>query len=217
MKSLIFFLSLFFCLLGLTNCADNKSREYFTGELEYTYSYESNVLSVDSLAKERPHKGTFRYDLNDYQSRFIGQDTVTYYYSGNLNKCISESNSQRNYACEDYGVLTDSVFMYKLSETDEKILGYSCKILEMQKSNSWVKYYVSNELKIAPATYKKHRSYNWDIYGKKTEGGVILKSEHRFKNFVMKGVVTKIKAHSGDFSALEMGKNKMNEICNAKN
>lgn len=198
-------------------CKSKAKEKYFTGTIDYAYSYESDSMNTDSLARVRPAKGTFRYDLYNYQSRFIGQDTLTYYYSGNLNKCVSENNSQRNYTCEDYGVLTDSVSAYKVYDTDEKVLGYSCKILEMQKRNSWVKYYVSSELKIAPATYQKHTSYNWDIYGEKAEGGLILKSEHRFKNFVMKGVVTNIKAHPGDFSALEIDVKQMNEICNAKN
>jgi hypothetical protein len=114
-------------------------------------------------------------------------------------------------------VLTDSVSTYKVYDTDEKVLGYSCKILEMQKGNSWVKNYVSNELKMAPATYQKHKSYNWDFYGEKAGGGLILKSEHRFKNFVMKGVVTNIKTHPGDFNALEMDVKQIGEICNAKN
>lgn len=204
-------------LMVYAGCKSRAKEKYFTGTIEYAYSYESDSMNADSLARVRPAKGDFRYDLNNYQSRFIGQDTLTFYYSGNLNKCVSENNSLRNYECEDYGVLTDSIVTYKLYDTDEKILGHSCKILEMQKSNSWVIYYISNELKIAHATYGKHKSYNWDIYGEKANGGLILKSEHRFKNFVMKGVATNIKEYPQDFSALEIDENRMNEICNTKN
>ena len=69
-----------------------------------------------------------------------------------------------------------------------------CRLLEIQKSNSWVKYYVSKEQKIAPATYQHHRSYNWDVYGEKAGGGLILRSEHRFKMFTMMGIATDVKS-----------------------
>ena len=102
---------------------------------------------------------------------------------------------------------------YKLTDTDEKILGYSCKILEIQKKNSWLRYYVSNELKIAPATYRQHVSYNWDIYGEKANGGLILKSEHRSKYFTMKGIATAIELKAADFKALEIDEKFFSQFC----
>jgi len=200
-------------LMVYAGCKSGEKGKYFTGTIEYAYSYESDSINADSLTRVRPAKGAFRYDLNNYQSRFIGQDTHTFYYSGNLNKCVSENNSRRNYECEDYGVLTDSIVTYKLYDTDEKILGHSCKILEMQKSNSWVKYYVCNELKIAPATYEKHKSYNWDIYGEIANGGLILKSEHRFKKFVMMGTATTINKINSNFTALQLDEKLFSQIC----
>lgn len=200
-------------LVVYTGCKSSSTEKYFTGTIEYAYSYESDSLNVDSLSKTRPAKGLFRYDTANYQSSFIGADTITYYYSGNLNKGISENNSEHNYQCEDYGVLTDTVIAWKLYDTEEKILGYSCKILEMQKGNSWVKYYVSNDLKIAPATYVKHKSYNWDFYGQKAYGGLILKLEHRFKHFTMKGVVINVSKKNNSFKALEIQEVLFGEIC----
>jgi len=206
-----------FSFFVLISCAGNNKEKYFTGELEYSYTYESSILDADSLTRTRPSKGHFRYDEYDYQGRFTGPDTLTYYYSGKLNKCIAETGKQQNYSCEDYGVATDSVLSYKLSNTTEKILGYSCKILHMQKKNSWVRYYVSNQLKIAPATYQQHKSYNWDFYGEKAEGGLILRSEHHFKNFIMKGEETSVSRQPGNFSALEIDKTRIAQVCSAKN
>lgn len=213
----IYLIALVCLFSAFASCGKTGKEKYFTGTIEYAYSYTSDSLNADSLARVRPAKGSFRYDTINYQSQFIGQDTETYYYSGVRNKCLQETHSLINFLCIDYNGVTDSVLSTSLYDTDEKVLGYSCKILEMQKSNSWVKYYVSNELKIAPATYEKHKSYNWDIYGEKANGGLILKSEHRFKNFVMKGVATNVKAYPGDFSALEMDEKRMDEMCNAKN
>jgi len=70
--------------------------------------------------------------------------------------------------------------------------------------------------KVAPATYQKHKAYNWDVYGEKGGGGLILKMEHRFKYFSMKGTVTMIKDEPGDFKALQLDERKFLEICNNK-
>ena len=137
----------------------NAGNEYFTGTIEYHYSYTSDSLNVDSLLKARPSTGLFRYDAINYQSRFINHDTVTYYYSGKLNKCIEANGNRKNYECEDYGTATDSVISIKEYATEEKVLGYDCRVIEMQKQRSLVKYYFSTVIRLAPATYEKHRAY----------------------------------------------------------
>jgi hypothetical protein len=192
---------------------NNEDKKYFTGTIEYTYTYSSDSLNTDSLTKERPAKGIFRYDENNYQSRFINTDTLTYYYSGTMNKCIAEAGSTKKYECEDYGVMTDSVLAVKEYVTEEKVLGHSCRILELQKKNSLVKYYISTNLKIAPATYRLHKSYNWDDYGEKSNGGLILKLEHRFKSFTMSGIATSLKVMNDGFSALEINDTLFSQIC----
>ena len=206
-----FFIPVF--LIFHSGCGTKETEKYFTGIIEYTYTYSSDSLNVDSLSKLRPGKSDFRYDFNNYQSRFITQDTETYYYSGKLNKCLSETNNQKNYSCEDYSLVTDSVLSWKIFDTEERVLGQRCRILEMQKGNSWVRYYVSKELKIAPATYQKHQSYNWDIYGENASGGLILKSENRFKLFTMKGTATKIQVQKDNFRALETNDSIFTSIC----
>jgi len=207
---------LFILVVNMAGCNSNKEEKYFAGEIVYTYTYESNILNTDSLAKERPVKGIFRYDLNNYQSRFMGKDTFTYYYSGTLNKCLSQSSNSQKFECEDYGINTDSVLSWKIYPADEILLGQNCDILELQKRTSFVRYYVSKEQRVAPATYQKHKAYNWDVYGEKANGGLILKLEHRFKNFIMKGTAIEVKNYDEKFKALEMDENNMIEICNRK-
>jgi hypothetical protein len=195
-------------------CADkNRKPDFFTGTIEYVYTYTCGSLNADSLTRVRPSKGIFRYDINNYQSRFIGTDTFSYYYSGKLNKCLSEAGTTRQYECEDYGVMTDSVLSIKDYATDEKILGYSCRILEMQKTGSWVKYYYATGLTISPATYKKHVAYNWDIYGNKANGGLVLKLEHRFKHFTMYGMALQENTENANFRGLEIDENLFSKIC----
>ena len=203
----------FTILVVLTGCSNKKDAGYFSGEISYTYSYISDSLNADSISSLKPSRGFFRYDTANYQSRFIGADTFTYYYSGSLNKCLSESGSSKKYECEDYSIITDSVLSVKDYATDEVILGHPCRILELQKKNSWVKYYYATDIRIAPATYKNHKAYNWDIYGMKAEGGLILKMEHRFNKFVMSGVINDLSIKKDDFGALEIDKSLFSEIC----
>ena len=201
-------------LLVQAGCRNNGSQDYFTGVVEYAYTYSSDSLNTDSLSKLRPVKGIFRYDQENYQSQFLGKDTLTYYYSGRLNKALSKAANGSGYVCEDYAVVSDSVIGWKLYDTDEKILDQNCLVLELQKKNSWVKYYISKEKKVSPSTYQKHKAYNWDIYGEKARGGLILKMEHRFKYFSMMGTATMIKEEAGDFKALELEEEQIRTICN---
>lgn len=188
-------------------------KKIFTGTIEYAYTYTSDSLNADSIAATRQQKAFFRYDANNYQSQFINPDTTTYYYSGNLNKCLEEKNHDQQYACEDYSKENDVVLSFKVYDTNEKILGHRCKVLEVQKKNALLIYYFSTNMKMAPATYSQHRSYNWDFYGDKSEGGIILKSEIRFKDFTKKGIATEIREYDQDFKALEIDEEKFSEVC----
>jgi len=186
---------------------------YFTGEIKYQYTYESSTLNIDSLIKNKPHESIFRYDTLNYQSQFIGTDTVIYYYSGKSNKCVSQTNSRKNFECEDYGIATDSIISFKIYDTDETVLGHRCNIIEWQGKYFYNKFYVATDLNISPATYKNHLAYNWKFYGEKAEGGLILKSEHRFKNYTMKGVAVSVNKEPNNFNALEIGNEFLEKIC----
>ncbi|MES2863986.1 MAG: hypothetical protein V4666_07700 [Bacteroidota bacterium] len=211
MKPLLLLLAL--SILGCKSHKSTDNTKYFTGSVEYQYSYESNKVNTDSLRRTKPFKSFFRYDTNDYQSQFIGKDTYTYFYSGKLNKCISETNSKKDYECEDYSSLTDSIISFKVYDTDEKILGHRCKIVEYQTKYFWNRYYVSRDLKISPHTYQKHLAYNWSFYGDKANGGLILKLEHRFKNYTMKGIAVGIKEFDKTFKGNEISEKLFEEIC----
>jgi hypothetical protein len=208
---------LVFLLLFTAACTNdkNETKPYFIGTLQYDYTYTSNELNVDSLREQRPGKAIFRFDTLNYQSQFIGKDTFTYYYSGALNKAASRTN-QMDEGCEDYSQPTDSILSFKIYDTDEKVLGYACRILEFQSKIFYTRYYISKELKIAPATYKKHLAYNWSFYGKKTEGGLILKLEHRFKRFTMSGIARYVDPMNKDFRALEIDDTTLKHICNVE-
>ena len=192
---------------------DNKEATYFTGELTYKYTYSSSELNADSLKQNRPEKAVFRFDTINYQSQFIGKDTFTYYYSSLLNKSVSKTNDKFDEGCEDYSLPTDSILSFKVYDTDEKVLGYACRILEFQSKIFYTKYYISKDLKIAPATYEKHKAYNWSFYGEKADGGLILKLEHRFKKFTMSGIATYVIAKDENFKALEIDDSTLKQIC----
>lgn len=201
MRKFIFLISMLF---GFASCLSSKFNPSFNGSIRYQYSYSSTILDVDSLRNVRPGLGLFRYDRCCYQSSFVGIDTFTYYYSGRVNKCLSQLGNSTSFECEDYDLHTDSILSIKDYSCSETILGYSCRILEMQKKNSWVRYYYATDMRIAKATYKNHRSYNWDTYGNHTKGGLILKLEHRFARFTMTGIAVAIDQQHKTFKALQI-------------
>lgn len=185
----------FILIIALIAGCRQKSK-YFTGVIDYKYSYTSDSLNVDSLAKARPDFGTMQYANVGYYSSFsrsgslASQDELRYYYYGPSNKCLSRGRNTSY--CEDYGIANDSVLSVRVYDTDEKVLGYACRIVEMQKKTSLVKYHISRKLKANPLTYKNHKAYNWDIYGKAANGGVILKVEHIFKLFTLHGIAVRL-------------------------
>jgi hypothetical protein len=193
--------------------ACQQSIGHFTGTVQYAYTYESNELNLDSLTAQKPRMSIFRFDTLNYQSQFIGKDTVTYYYYSPLNKAVSQTGSLHGLECEDYGVATDSVLWVKVYDTEEKIWGQTCKVIEFQTKLCWNRYHVSTNLHIAPATYQKHLAYNWQFYGQQTQGGLILQLEHRFKRYTMKGVATALTPQPQGFVALTLGDSAIQKAC----
>jgi hypothetical protein len=211
MIRVVLIINLFF--ISFASC-QQKKKKFFTGTIKYQYTYSSNTLNEDSLTDSRPASAVFRYDLSDYQSMFTGKDTIIYYYAGKKNKVVSATGNPVSFACEDYGQFTDSVLSVKSYDTTEKVLGYACRVLEIQKKNSWVQYFIAKDLQIAPDTYQRHVAYNWDVYGKEAKGGLILKLEHRFLRFSMKGEVRLLeKSNNPTFRALEIDTVFFNKIC----
>jgi hypothetical protein len=193
--------------------ASSGKAGHFTGTIEYKYTYESNSLNTDSLAKHKPYKSEIRFDTLNYQSRFFGKDTITYYYSGLSAKCITQINSQEQFECEDYRIATDTVISCKVYETKEKVLGHTCRIIKCQGKYFYNIFYVATELKMSPGTYKNHVAYNWKFYAEKTGGGIVLKSEHRFKNYTMKGIAVNIQSGGSEFKALSIGDDRFINTC----
>ena len=206
---------LLFCALGcfVFSC-QNHNNDYFHGQITYKYHYTSNTLNADSLNSHRIHSSVFKYDQNDYQSTFIDKDSTTYYYVSAINKCLMAINSQLQNTCEDYSKATDSILDFKVYDTNEKILGQNCRILEFQGLYFWNRFYVSKDIQISPNIYKNHKAYNWQFYGNQAAGGLILKLEHRFKNFTMHGEAVSISEMDLNQKALDISAEAVLSICN---
>lgn len=67
-----------FLSFAVMSCTAPENR-YFTGIVEYDYTYSTDSLNVDSLSETRPSKGILRYDTLNYQTKFTGIDTNTNY------------------------------------------------------------------------------------------------------------------------------------------
>lgn len=175
-----------------TSASPSPSGAPFQGELHYKYTYESSSIPLGYLYSVRPNTGIFAYDLKNYQSTFMGADTIRYYYSSEYNKAIFSKNHIFDASCEDYSVNPDSLLFYKVYDSEELILGQRCMVIEFRSASTFNRYHVSKEHFLAPDTYKKHVAYNWAFYGEQADGGIILRVEHHFPQFVMMGEITKM-------------------------
>ena len=206
-----FFICVFSCTLF--SC-QNQNKDYFQGQVIYKYHYTSDVLNIDSLNQSKIHTSIFKYDTENYQSTFINKDSTTYFYLSSINKCLKAINGQLQDICEDYSEATDSIINFRVYDTDEKILGQDCMIIEFQGLHFWNRFYVSKDSKISPNTYKDHKAYNWQFYGNQTHGGLILKLEHRFKTFSMHGEATYISNLKWNEKALDITTQEALSNCN---
>ena len=188
--------------------------DYFQGEIHYKYSYETETKNLGYIISIRPKTGVFKYDLAHYQSNFYGADTMMYYYSAAANRAAHSKNGAFEVHCQDYSQNPDPLVSYKVYETDEKILGQSCKVIEFQSRSSLNKYWVSKEQFLAPATYKDHLAYNWAFYGQQARGGIILKLEHQFQEFTMKGIATKLVPYKNGERAWDISEKAFRLACN---
>ncbi len=214
-------ISLFwYCLIGvaLISCkkkpAPNSTDKWFEGRIVYHYTYHSDSLDADSLALWKPHSGMMLFEKDNYKSVFWGKDTLTYLYLAELNKGYSYKGSGRDEQCEDYSQPTDSILSFHIYPTDDKILGYPCKVLEYQSKYFWNRYFVSTAHRLSPGSYQNHRAYNWSFYGEKTGGGIILKMEHRFGRYTMKGIALEVdtsRAMPGN--RIDYDKKRVAQIC----
>lgn len=66
----------------LTPSFKNAGKIYFTGTIEYAYTYSGDKLNIDSLSKTRPAIGIFRYDANnlwkDLQEKWIKETNIKF-------------------------------------------------------------------------------------------------------------------------------------------
>ncbi len=207
---------LYLCFVGLSACGIKNiptQKQLFLGRVEYDYTYTSALLNTDSLKKVKPHTGIFLYDTGHYESRFYGRDTVVYIYSGNANKAVSQTNGRWDTACEDYSVYTDTATAVRLLETTEKVQGSDCSILEFTGRYFATRYWVSKRFILSPAVYNRHNAYNWRFYAEHSGGGLILKLEHRFKQYTMHGVARKIVSGNDSHSAINKEAQQLLERC----
>lgn len=199
-----------FILISMTFYACNNSKsvrttpKFFHGKITYNYTYESALLELESLTRSKPHTGTMIFEDNNYESSFIGKDTMNYIYSGDINMCYQFDGNGNSLGCENYRLYTDSILSYKLYETSEKVLDQECMILEFQGKYFWNRYYISKETKLNPEVFENNNAYNWSFYGGKSNGGLILKLEHRFKDFTMKGVAVSVQVYTPDMNMIRM-------------
>lgn len=185
----------------------------FEGEIEYAYSYQSDTLNLDTLKAQRPTSGLMVYRDSMYKSVFIGKNTESYVYDNHTGVAFHLTVNSDSIDCEDYTTAGDTVLNWEVKNTDETILGEPVGILEFSTPNATHRFYYSLQHKTAPYNSDKHAAHNWKFYKEKAGGGVLLKTEHIFKDFTMTGIARRIDVREVAAEEFEIDKSKLVDEC----
>ena len=86
--------------------------------------------------------------------------------------------------CLDYGNNNSNSTIYSKNEI-KKVKGKDCLIVYQENDYAKSKHYFSKNLKINPDIYLNHKAYQWDELMKNGNGGLVLRSEHSYKDYTL--------------------------------
>ena len=70
----------------------------------------------------------------------------------------------------------EKVISHEFTNVTETIAGVLCKLLIVKTNKGTHKYYYSNEVRIKPKYYEKHKLGLWNYFMKVTNGGISIRS-----------------------------------------
>ena len=198
--SKLFFTSIL-CFFLISMAADDKK---FVGEILYKNSF-TDLKGNDLTQRLAPVLGLEQHyytdgvnykatdEKRDWRHLFL-QKSKTYFY-------FNADKSAHKISVAD--IAQQNVKITKL-DTREKIAGFDCKILQVDKSNTTTIYYYSALVKTDPKIFADHYFGEWNQYLEATDGAFPLKFvlTDRKNGFVWSAVatkVTKLKLTAKDF------------------
>ena len=132
-------------------------------------------------------------EKNNWQQLFLGKSNFYYFFSAN-------KSAQK---IDVSAISPQKIKIIKLDKT-ERIAGYNCNLLQVEKEDSTTIYYYSSSVKIDPKLFANHYLGAWNQYLEASEGALALKfvvTNYKAK-YIWQAVakqVTKLKLTRKDF------------------
>lgn len=168
-KSLTIFILILLC------SSFSSDNDLFVGKILYKYSF-TDLKGNDITDKLKLYFGSEQYyfidklnyktyDENNNLVQLYNSETNTYYY-------FSKDKTAKKF---DGATLTSQTFKVTKLDKREKIAGYDCESIQVEKDNSTTIYYFSKAIATDPKIFAKHNFGEWDKYLEATHGALTLK------------------------------------------
>lgn len=164
----------FLCLLNFKTTAQN---EHFEGAIIYDIVYQDKTgeMSDEEAQQFMGNEQKFSIKGDKYASEMNGFLNVKQIYVGN-DTLYSQMGGINALMYIDAKENPDSLISYKITEVDEKILGYDCQLLEIKSTEGLTSYYFNPKIVVNPEDYKNHEYGFWKFSLNVTGGALPLKS-----------------------------------------
>jgi hypothetical protein len=160
--------------------------DYFEGSLTFKNYFKSDRLSEDSLNAANGSIGTYLYKGAFYKGMIFSDDTLVYVYNGKLSKCIFYNSKDRTTYCMDYSVdESERPKRTRVLKQPVNIKGHHCTVVETVYKNRVSRSYYTLGLKLDPDVYLTHAAYSYNKLMKLVQGGLLVRSEHFYREYTM--------------------------------
>lgn len=186
----------FLCLLNLKIAAQN---EYFEGTITYDLVYQDKTGEMTDEEAKQFMGNEQKYSIkgNKYISEMNGMLSVKQICAGN-DTLYSMMGGINALMFIDTKENLDSLISYTITDTEETILGYDCKLLEIKSTEGLTRYYFSPKIVVNPEDYKNHEYGFWKFSLEVTGGALPLKSISDYEDLKLVTVAKSIELKALD-------------------
>jgi hypothetical protein len=188
LRTLLFYSAFLFPTISFTQTA------HFEGTIIYDLKWhdQTGEMPDDQLNRLIGQEQHYHVKGNRYRSEINGSRGMVQLYLGD-DTLYSISTSAQDIVQVNVTEAQDSVISYKIVPTDEVILGYPCKVLEIITRDGYSKYWFNDQVRIDPETYTRHAYGLWYFKLKLTNGALPLKALSENKQVRFESVARSIK------------------------
>jgi hypothetical protein len=175
----------------------------FEGSIQYNLKYHDQTGSMTD-AQADMFIGTeqlYQIKGDHYRSAMNGRMNMVQLYIGN-DTLYNTMQGRNALLYMDATTSTDSVLSHTITDSEEKIAGFACKVLKVNSKEGVSTYWFSDQVRVDPKLYQKHL---YGLFGQVlqwTNGALPLKNINETKQFkieILAKTVTKEALDSGIF------------------